>query len=161
MLRDGARDLPDRQRALHTTTIAWSYELLEPEDQRAFRRLAVFRGGIAVDAAAAVIWDHIERDPLWALSRLDALVQANLLQVAPDATGEPRFTMLQTIHDYATGRGSGEWEEASSAHAEFLRWVGIRSENALRVAGRRSVARSPRSRVCQSRRSHRIQRRDP
>lgn len=127
MLRDGARDLPDRQRAL-TTTIAWSYELLEPEDQRAFRRLAVFRGGIAVDAAAAVIWDHIERDPLWALSRLDALVQANLLQVAPDATGEPRFTMLQTIHDYADGalRGSGEWEEASSAHAEFF--AGLASE---------------------------------
>ncbi|MEZ4532033.1 MAG: hypothetical protein R2855_13580 [Thermomicrobiales bacterium] len=82
-------------------TITWSYDLLEPEDQRAFRRLAVFHGGIAVDAAAAVIWNEGISDPLWALSRLDALVQANLLQVSPDATGEPRFLMLQTIQEFA------------------------------------------------------------
>ncbi len=121
ILRDGARDLPDRQRTL-TNTIAWSYDLLEPEDQRAFRRLAVFRGGIAVDAAAAVIWEAPITDPLWALSRLDALVQAHLLQVAPDPAGEPRFLMLQTIQEFAVGvlRASGEWEDAASAHAGFF-----------------------------------------
>ncbi len=121
ILRDGARDLPDRQRTL-ANTIAWSYDLLDPEDQRAFRRLAVFRGGIAVDAAAAVIWEAPITDPLWALSRLDALVQANLLHVAPDPSGEPRFQMLQTIQEFAIGalHDSGEWEEASLAHAEFF-----------------------------------------
>ncbi len=126
MLRDGARDLPDRQRTL-TTTIAWSYDLLEPEDQRAFRRLAVFRGGIAVDAAAAVIWEAPVEDPLWALSRLDALVQANLLQVAPDPSGEPRFLMLQTIQEFAVEvlRNAGEWDDAASAHAEFFSELAI------------------------------------
>jgi predicted ATPase/class 3 adenylate cyclase/predicted negative regulator of RcsB-dependent stress response len=121
ILRDGARDLPDRQRTL-TNTIAWSYDLLEPEDQRAFRRLAVFRGGIAVDAAAAVIWEAPVTDPLWALSRLDALVQANLLRVTPDPTGEPRFLMLQTIQEFAIGvlREFEEWNDAASAHAEFF-----------------------------------------
>jgi predicted ATPase/class 3 adenylate cyclase len=121
ILRDGARDLPDRQRTL-TNTIAWSYDLLPPEDQRAFRRLAVFRGGIAVDAAAAVIWESPVEDPLWALSRLDALVQANLLQVAPDPSGEPRFLMLQTIQEFAIGvlRNSGEGDEAATSHAAFF-----------------------------------------
>jgi predicted ATPase/class 3 adenylate cyclase len=121
ILRDGARDLPDRQRTL-TNTIAWSYDLLEPEDQRAFRRLAVFRGGIAVDAAAAVIWDTPITDPLWALSRLDALVQANLLQATPDPTGEPRFHMLQMIQEFAIEvlRDSGEWDEVAAAHADYF-----------------------------------------
>jgi predicted ATPase len=121
ILRDGARDLPDRQRTL-TNTIAWSYDLLPPEDQRAFRRLAVFRGGIAVDAAAAVIWDTPITDPLWALSRLDALVQANLLQATPDPTGEPRFHMLQMIQEFAIGvlRESGEWDEVAAAHADYF-----------------------------------------
>lgn len=120
LLRDGARDLPDRQRTL-TTTIAWSYDLLSPKDQRAFRRLAVFRGGIALDAATAVIANQPE-DPLSTLSRLDALVQANLLQVIPVSSGEPRFLMLQTIREFAVGvlQNAGEWEDAASAHARFF-----------------------------------------
>ena len=132
ILRDGARDLPDRQRTL-TNTIAWSYDLLEPEDQRAFRRLAVFRGGIAVDAAAAVIWDAPIDDPLWALTRLDALVQANLLQVTTDPTGEPRFVMLQTIQEFAVDvlRQSGEWDEASAAHADFFFALAAEGQGAL------------------------------
>jgi predicted ATPase/predicted negative regulator of RcsB-dependent stress response len=122
ILRDGARDLPDRQRAL-ASTIAWSYDLLEPEDQRAFRRLAVFRGGISIDAAAAVLWEEGIDPPLWALTRLDALMQANLLQVAShDPSGEPRFVMLQTIQEFAIDilHTSGEWDRSSTAHAEYF-----------------------------------------
>ena len=44
MLTSGARDAPERQRTLRNT-IAWSYDLLEPQEQRAFRQLAVFAGG--------------------------------------------------------------------------------------------------------------------
>ena len=134
MLRDGARDLPDRQRTL-AATIAWSYNLLLPDDQRAFRRLAVFRGGIAVDAAAAVIWDDPVDDPLWALSRLDALVQANLLQVSSDSTGEPRFVMLQTIQEFAIDIlwQSGERESAASAHAEFFAGLAAEAQTHYRT----------------------------
>lgn len=53
LLTGGARDAPDRQRTL-LQTIAWSYDLLTPEAQRAFRRLAVFRGGLTISAVAAV-----------------------------------------------------------------------------------------------------------
>lgn len=121
LLRDGPRDLPDRQRTL-SSTIAWSYDLLNADDQRAFRRLAVFRGGIPLDAAAAVIWEPGITDPLWALNRLDALVQANLLQVSPDSTGEPRFLMLQTIQEFAIDilQAAGDWDDAAAAHAGFF-----------------------------------------
>ena len=53
LLSDGPRDAPTRQQAIEAT-IAWSYELLSPEDQALFRRLAVFSGGFTLEAAQDV-----------------------------------------------------------------------------------------------------------
>jgi predicted ATPase len=53
LLSGGARDLPLRQQTMRDT-IAWSYDLLTPEEQVFFRQLAVFVGGFALDAAEAV-----------------------------------------------------------------------------------------------------------
>src|SRR4029450_3088407 len=50
LLTGGPRDAPERQRTLRAT-IGWSYELLEPDEQRAFIALAVFAGGYTLEAA--------------------------------------------------------------------------------------------------------------
>src|SRR5204863_7605437 len=52
LLASRARDVPARQQTLRAT-IAWSYELLDPEEQQFFRRVSVFRGSFAVAAAEA------------------------------------------------------------------------------------------------------------
>ena len=53
MLTSGPRDAPARQQTLRNT-IAWSYNLLEAQEQRLFRRLSVFVGGCTLEAIEAV-----------------------------------------------------------------------------------------------------------
>ena len=50
----GARDLPERQRTMNAT-VAWSYQLLDGVEQRAFRRFGGLPGRFSIEAAAAVL----------------------------------------------------------------------------------------------------------
>ena len=68
-LTGGARDSPVRQRTLRDA-IAWSHDLLDPEEQSVFRRLAVFTGGFALEAAEAVVNPGGELDVLGLVERL-------------------------------------------------------------------------------------------
>jgi len=108
LLTGGARDLPERQRTLRAT-IEWSHDLLSPEEQRLFARLAVFLGGSTLEAAEEVA----EAD----LDTLQSLVDKSLVR----HTGE-RYWMLETIREYATERleESGEAEELHSRHVEHF-----------------------------------------
>ncbi len=120
LLTRGARDLPERQQTLRNT-IAWSYDLLEPQEQRLFRSLAVFTGGFATDAATALESERPadrqaeepeqQRDET--LDRLESLVSKNLLRVEPGFDGAPRFFLLATIQEYAQEQLDAHGEQAA------------------------------------------------
>jgi predicted ATPase/DNA-binding CsgD family transcriptional regulator len=98
---EGPMDAPVRQRTLHST-IGWSFDLLSERDQRVFAALGVFVGGFALDAAEAVAIDPADREGgPDVLSSLNHLVEQNVLTIAADASGEPRFRMLETIRGFA------------------------------------------------------------
>jgi predicted ATPase/transcriptional regulator with XRE-family HTH domain len=119
LLAHGARDLPARLQTMRAA-IAWSYDLLRPQEQTIFRRIAVFAGGCAVDAAEAVcdMAPVIEDPPL--IDVLSELVEQSLLQTNEQADGAIRLTMLETIRQFALDRliESGEEEAFRLRHAE-------------------------------------------
>ena len=88
-LLKGGRDADPRQQTLRAT-IEWSYELLSPEEQALFARLAVFAGGCTLEAAEEVA----EAD----LDTLQSLVEKSLLRFTNE-----RYWMLETIREYAEG----------------------------------------------------------
>jgi predicted ATPase/DNA-binding CsgD family transcriptional regulator len=132
----GPADLPDRQRSLRST-IQWSYRLLAPDEQRAFRRLAAFRGGCEVAGAAAVLGDRVDRGR--ALELLTSLAEKNLL-VADAGAPEPRFTMLETLREYAYERLREEDDEADALarHAAFVAALADQARQGL-LGGKQSV----------------------
>lgn len=99
ILISGAYDLPARQQTMRAT-IAWSYDLLSPEEQALFRRLAVFAGGCTLPAIEAMCPLGREKEGL--LERLANLINANMVRRDDPADAEePRFGMLETIREYA------------------------------------------------------------
>jgi predicted ATPase/class 3 adenylate cyclase len=108
VLTAGRRDLPERQQTLRAT-IEWSYELLNDDEQRLFARLAVFRGGWILEAAEQVCGAELDT--------LASLLDKNLVR-----REEERFSMLETIREYAEERleESGEAEELRRRHARYF-----------------------------------------
>ena len=119
VLTGGPRHLPERQRTLRRTE-EWSYDLLDAEDKAVFARLAVFVGGFSLSAAEAVCPDEWVPDPLGAVA---SLVDKSLIRVGAPDSWEPRFSLLDTVREFALERlaASGEAERIRVAHATFFR----------------------------------------
>jgi predicted ATPase/transcriptional regulator with XRE-family HTH domain len=120
LLAGGGGDRPDRQQTMRDT-IAWSYQLLQPDEQRLFRRLGVFAGGFTLEAAEAVGGDDSAASTL---ALVAALVDKSLvrLQTGPAADPVPRFGMLETIREFALEQLATCGEEAATreAHAHYF-----------------------------------------
>jgi predicted ATPase/class 3 adenylate cyclase/tetratricopeptide (TPR) repeat protein len=120
LLTGGARDLPERQRTLRAT-IEWSYALLDEGEQLLFGRLAVFSGGRTLEAIEAIC--DAEGDlPMDAFDGVSSLLDKSLLRQEEGPNGEPRFVMLETIHEFAREklRQSAEAEQIKRVHAEYF-----------------------------------------
>jgi len=125
-LKDGPSGLPERQRTLRGA-IDWSYELLDNAEKTLFARLSVFQGGRTIEAVEAVCCHNL---PIDVLDGLASLFNKNLLRQEGGPEGEPRFTMLETIHEYARERlqESGEVEDIQRQHAEYFTVLAERAE---------------------------------
>jgi predicted ATPase/DNA-binding CsgD family transcriptional regulator len=129
LLTGGPRDQAARLQSMRHA-IAWSHDLLDPDEQALFRRLAVFAGGFTLEAA-----EHVSRAveqsggrggpfdaPPPVLDLVASLVDKSLLRRLDADRAEPRFGMLATIHEYALERlaSSGEGDAARDAHAAYF-----------------------------------------
>ena len=117
----GWADAPARHQSLRET-IAWSHDLLAPDEQRLFRRLALCAGGFTLDGAEAVANPRLDlgRD---VVDGLGSLVDDSLVYRRPGDgpdRGEPRFAMLQTIREYALEQLEASGESAAT-------WQALRS----------------------------------
>jgi predicted ATPase/class 3 adenylate cyclase len=134
LLTGGPRDLEARQQTMRAT-IAWSEELLAPDERALFRRLAVFLGGCTLEAAEAVCAAPAGGKPLEIdlLDGLATLVDQSLVQQREE-DGEPRFGMLHVIREYALERleESGEAEALRQAHAGYYLTLAEQAEQGLR-----------------------------
>jgi tetratricopeptide (TPR) repeat protein len=120
LLTGGARDLPERQRTLKAT-IEWSYALLDDGEQLLFARLAVFSGGRTLEAIEAIC--DAEGDlPVDTFDGISSLLDKSLLRQEEGPEGEPRFVMLETIHEFAREKlgKSAEAEEINRAHTQYF-----------------------------------------
>jgi predicted ATPase len=113
LLTGGPRDIPARQQTLRDT-IAWSHELLGEPERAVFRRLAVFAGGCTLEAAEAICGAD-------ALDGMSTLLDQSLLQERQQALGQERFTMLETIREFASEQleASGEADAVRRRHVEY------------------------------------------
>jgi predicted ATPase/transcriptional regulator with XRE-family HTH domain len=135
LLVGGPRDVEERQQTMRNT-LAWSNELLQPEEQMLFRRLAVFVGGCTLEAAEAVCAAPEGAAPLRLdlLEGLSRLVDQSLVQQSGEESGgEPRFGLLQVIREYALEQleASGEGEALRRAHAAAMMALAERAEPEL------------------------------
>lgn len=126
-LRGTMQDAPARQHTLYET-IAWSYHLLEPAEQRVFRRLSVFAGGATLEAASQVCAEANEagEQVVELMELLTALVDKSMAQRRGEDENDTRYWLLQTLSEYGLERliEAEELESTRAAHAAFyLSWV--------------------------------------
>jgi predicted ATPase len=100
----GPRDLPERQQTMNAT-VAWSYQLLDKEEQRTFRRFGALPGLFPIDAAAEVLadGDGATEDHDAALRAAAVLMDRSLLLRAETSVVAtcPLYYMLETVRAYA------------------------------------------------------------
>ena len=119
LLRSSARDLPARHQTLRAT-IEWSYQLLEPDEQHVFELLAAFADA-DLPGVEAVVSRVATATAIDAVDAIGSLLEKNLVRQADVSSAEPRFSMLETIREFATERLDAREDAVTArrAHATY------------------------------------------
>ncbi|HEU4322502.1 MAG TPA: tetratricopeptide repeat protein [Roseiflexaceae bacterium] len=135
LLRSTASDRSGRQQTLGET-LDWSYNLLEPSAQRLLATLGTFAGGAALEAIAQVVADTPTQHTLAALQDdLDALLNSSLLRRNTGSDGEPRYSMLETIHAYARERLAGHTDAPALIQRHSAYYLELAEQAAPKLIG--------------------------
>lgn len=94
-LTSKTRDLPKRHQTLNDT-IAWSYSLLNEDEQHTLRAASIFQGGFSLGALRTILG----ADEAMLIEVISSLVDKNLLKPVQTSLPEARFTMLNTIREF-------------------------------------------------------------
>ena len=113
LLSGGSRTALPRHRTLEGA-VAWSYELLNVEEQKIFRQLSVFSGGFELNGALVVAGPD-------SLNGVASLADKSLLSVRTSQTGT-RYRMLETVAAFAHQRLGEGFADARNAH---LQWAAM------------------------------------
>jgi predicted ATPase/DNA-binding CsgD family transcriptional regulator len=137
LLTDAAADVPVRHWTMRHA-IGWSYELLSPEEQVLFRRLAILPAGCTPESATAVCADvdksnggvHSSAPNVQVLATLASLANKSLLRRAWQQEDQPRFGMLETIRAFALEQllECGDFESTAHRFANFFVALAERAE---------------------------------
>jgi predicted ATPase len=116
LLVGSRRGLSRHQTLRHA--VAWSYDHLDDAEKPLLERCSVFAGGFDLQSACAVMGSD---DDFAILEVLDALVRKSLL-VADRSSGRTRFSMLETIRQFAEEQlvAHGEASEIRAAHSRYF-----------------------------------------
>jgi predicted ATPase/class 3 adenylate cyclase len=120
LLRGGHRDDLPHQQTLQAL-IDWSHDLLSEQERIAFRRMGVFAGGRTLEAVEAVCsGDGIEE--IEVLDLLEQLVDKSLVTVERDASGNSRYTMIESVWQYSREKleASGEASAVRDRHLNYF-----------------------------------------
>lgn len=121
-LAEGTRDLPPRQRTLRAA-IGHSYHLLHEEERKLFRTLGIFAGGFDLAALEKVCEGQPELDLPSLRATLHALIGKSLVQAAPLRAGAQRYSLLETIREFALEQLQATGEEALLHERHFAAYL--------------------------------------
>jgi predicted ATPase len=118
LLTGGSKTAMGRHQTL-LATIQWSYDHLAPDQQQLLRRLSVFVSGWTLEGAVHVAGEHV--DEYEVLDVLARLIDQSLVTTHRFEGGPTRYSMLETVRQYAHDRlhGAGEAETRRDRHLEF------------------------------------------
>ncbi|WP_280437256.1 BTAD domain-containing putative transcriptional regulator [Nocardia carnea] len=144
LLRSGDRTSPERHRTLHAV-IAWSWNLLEPDEQVTLRRMCRFPGGFTLAAAETVAGGATDGDPLASAgdgaistadgatavgdiaAAVDGLVGQSLLTVVEVEGAGLRYRMLETVREFGeqelVAADTGSRSEIRLVETRMARWA--------------------------------------